>query len=222
MQHYIEFNGFRLLQDDRFLKLTQDTALLSDFVNLKKNDVVLDIGAGVGSLGLLLSIKNQGIQVDGIEIEAEAAEIARQNYTACGFSGQIITGDLKTFAAADRYTVCVTNPPYFSPGRGKTAQVETVATARAEAHADIGDVCAMAKRVLKWGGRLYICYKPERLDKAMQALYANQFAVKQLQFVHQTTEKSANLVLIEARFGGGEWCHIAPPIFIKNSKRDIL
>lgn len=222
MQHYIEFNGYHLLQDDRFLKLTQDTALLSDFINLKKNDVVLDVGAGVGSLGLLLCIKNMGQQVDGIEIVPEAAEIARKNYTANGFGGQIYTADLKTFSTPDRYTVCVSNPPYFAPARGKTAQVETVATARAEEQAHIADVCAMAKRVLKWGGRFYFCYKPERLDNAMKALHTNNFAVKRLQFVHQTAEKPANLVLIEARFGGGEWCHIAPPIFIKNDGREIL
>ena len=224
MQQIIDFNGYPIIQDDRFLKMTQDTALLSDFAKLKKKDRVLDIGAGVGSLGILLLVKNKDIITDGIEIEPEAAKIAQQNYHNCGFAGrgEIIIGDMKEMKAPDTYTVCISNPPYFDVKRGKTSQMASVATARAEHNATITHVCQLAKRVLKWGGRLYFCYKPERLDKAFSALYDNQFAIKRLCFVHQRAEKPANLVLVEARYGGGEWCQVEPPIVIENTRKEKL
>ena len=49
----------------------------------------------------------------------------------------------------------------------------------------------------------------------MKALFQNNFAVKRMQFVHQKRNKPANLVMIEARFGGGEWMDIEPPIIIE-------
>lgn len=218
----IIFDGLKLIQDDRFLKLTQDTALLSDFVKLKKNERVFDIGVGIGSLSILLLVKNKDIYTEGIEIIPEAAEIAMKNFENCGFAhrASVTVGDLKDIKGRgdDRVDVCVSNPPYFSLSRGKTADIDTVGNSRSEVSADIYDVVRAAKNLLKWGGRLYFCYKPERIEAAFDALLKNRFAVKRLRFVHQRANEGANLVMIEARLGGGQWCCVEPPLIVENEK----
>ena len=83
---------------------------------------------------------------------------------------------------------------------------------------DIYDVVRSAKNLLKWGGRLYFCYKPERIEAAFDALLKNRFAVKRLRFVHQRANEGANLVMIEARLGGGQWCCVEPPLIVENEK----
>lgn len=216
---HILFDGFKIIQDDRFLKLTQDTALLSDFVKVKKGERVFDIGVGIGSLSLLLLVKNNDIYTDGIEILPGAAEIAMENFKINGFEGRgnVTVGDMKDIrdTGSNKYEVCVCNPPYFDKARGKSACVDTVAASRSEENADIFDVVKAAKCVLKWGGRLFFCYKPERLESAMRALTLNNFAVKRMRFVHQKKDSPANLVMIEARFGGGEWVSVESPLIVE-------
>ena len=46
-------NGLKLLQDDRFFKLGQDSVLLSAFARPRRNARLLDLGCGTGALALL-------------------------------------------------------------------------------------------------------------------------------------------------------------------------
>lgn len=219
---HILFDDFKMIQDDRFLKLTQDTAFLSDFVKVKKGEHIFDIGVGVGSLSLLLLVKNKGIYTNGIEILPEAAQIAAENFRINGFENvaRVTVGDLKDIrdTGRDKYEVCVSNPPYFDTARGKTAKIGSVAASRSEENADIEDVVKAARCLLKWGGRLYFCYKPERIERALRALAQNNFALKRMRLVHQTKSTGAILVLIEARFGGGEWCEVESPLIVDEIK----
>lgn len=218
-REHILFDGYKIIQDDRFLKLTQDTAFLSDFVKLKKGDNVFDIGVGIGSLSLLLLVKNKDIYTNGIEILEDAAKIAEENFKNAGFSerAKVYVGDLKSIKGSGnmKYDVCVSNPPYFDKARGRLSKLQTVAASRAEENADIYDVAGAAKRLLKWGGRFYFCYKPERIESAFKALFENNFAVKRVQYVHQSQNSPAILVMVEARFGGGEWCIAEPPLIVE-------
>jgi tRNA1(Val) A37 N6-methylase TrmN6 len=48
-------------------------------VKLRRGDKVVDLGTGSGVIPLLLAYKNKGVEVTGIEIQPEAAELARRN-----------------------------------------------------------------------------------------------------------------------------------------------
>lgn len=211
------FNDYEIIQDTRFLKLTQDTVLLSDFVTLKGSESVFEFGVGMGNLSVLLLVKNSGITTNGIEILADAAEIARSNYENCGFSNRadVVVGDLKDYKyGSKKYDVCVSNPPYFAVSGGSVSKTDTLGTSRSDGAADIYDICAAAKRVLKWRGRLCFCYKPERIGGAFDALSKHNFSVKRIRFVHQSANKPANLVMIDASYGGGKGCVCESPLIL--------
>ena len=70
-------NGLSLLQDDRFLKLGQDSVLLSAFAKIRRRAKVLDLGCGTGALALLCW--REDLTVTGLEIQQDALDLFRRS-----------------------------------------------------------------------------------------------------------------------------------------------
>lgn len=216
-QNYL-FPGHPILQDDRYFKLSQDSVVLSSFARVKKNERLLDLGCGIGVLTLLMLLRCPGSRATGLEITEGAAELARRNLTLNNMDdrGEIMTCDMRDFPK-DRYgayDVCISNPPYFDPGRGFSSQTDILATARNERSGDIRDVCRTAGNALKWGGRFYVCYPPVRLADLMEALRASKLEPKTMRLVYPDNRHAPCLVMIEARKGGGAGLNILPSLMI--------
>lgn len=209
-------DGVALEQDDRFFKLGQDTVLLSAFASLRVGERALDLGAGAGFLGLLTLRRNPG-SVDGWELEPEAAQLANENYARCGLStrGTVLAADLRQAAVRQPYDVCLSNPPYYAPHRGKTPQGTALANARCQQTAPIGAVCRAANRALRSGGRWYVCWKPEQAAELFAACQENGLTPKRLRLVHQRVDRPAILLLLEARKDGGAGLGIEPPLVLE-------
>lgn len=215
----IEVGGYTLWQDDRFFKLGQDTVLLSAFASLRPGERALDLGAGAGFAGLLTLLRNPGT-VDGWELDPDCAALANENYTACGLRdrGTVTCADLREARVQRTYDVCLSNPPYFEPNRGKIAGGEALANARCQQTASIEDVCAAARRAVRSGGRFYICWKPEQAASLFAACAANGLTPKRMQLVHQRADKPANLLLLEARRDGGAGLTVEPPLILEDAQ----
>ena len=68
--------------------LSTDSAVLADFVRLPRNAKVLDLGAGCGTLGVMLCAKDANCHVTGVELDPAAhaaalANIARNRLIWC-------------------------------------------------------------------------------------------------------------------------------------------
>ena len=110
------WNGYQLIQDDRFFKLGQDSILLSDFAKPSPRARVCDLGCGNGALGVLLCARMEQIRVTGLELQPEVAALARENVTVNDLSDrmEIVCGDVRTCktlfpVGAFDYLIC--NPP---------------------------------------------------------------------------------------------------------------
>ena len=68
--------GFTLDLCPGAFPLSTDSMVLSHFAKLPKNASVLDLGAGCGTLGLLLCSRDSGCRVTGIELDPAAHEAA--------------------------------------------------------------------------------------------------------------------------------------------------
>ena len=211
--------GAEMTQEEGLFPLTQDSVLLAGFVSPKKGERALDLGCGQGVLGLILLSRFGDLTVDGIELTPNAAAAARGNYARCGFSsrGEILCGDLRALptALAGKYDFCLSNPPYFDPGRGAVARGEALACARS-AGCTPDELCAAACRALRWGGRFFLCYRAERLAGLIAALSRHRLAPKRLRLVHHQPGRDAVLILLEARKGGGEGISIPPPLYMRD------
>ncbi len=213
------FPGYPILQDDRFFKLSQDSVLLSAFAKIKKGERFIDLGAGIGVLTALTLLRCPGSTACALEITGGAALLAQENMSMLKLDSrcEVKQGDFRLAESADAgaFDCAVSNPPYFSPKRGFSSQSDELASARNESTGDVFDVCACASRALKWGGRLYICYKPDRMGELFSALSQSRLEPKRLRLVHQNQDKPAVLALLEARKGGGKHMAVEPPLLLE-------
>lgn len=184
-----------------------DAILLSHFSLPARDERVCELGTGCGAIALRLCATGLPTTVHGVDIAAEAIELATMS--AAAFDG----APTPTFAVADwnepssiapagsfRRVVC--NPPYFPPDSGGVSENEAARRARHEQPNTLAAVCRAAAWLLQFGGRFCLCHRPERLAAVLTALTANGLEPKRLQAVQQTAHTPPWLFLIEARKGG--------------------
>ena len=71
--------GFTLQIPPEGFPLSTDSLVLAHFVRLPKNAKILDLGAGCGTLGLMLCARDPGCHVTGVEIDPAAHAAALEN-----------------------------------------------------------------------------------------------------------------------------------------------
>ena len=116
---------------------------------------IVDVGAGVGAVGLALARRFPEVQVDLVEIDAETAALARENAALNGLVARVVVVDVTTPAArraaglldgvAD---LVATNPPFLQAAAARVSPDP----ARARAHALEG-----ADGLGAWLGRVSPC-----------------------------------------------------------------
>ena len=91
-------NGPKFIRGGGF-PLGTDAVLLAAFAGGVRAHRACDLGCGTGVIALLLAWNSPSLIVDGIEIQAGAAETARKNAEINGLSDRmnIITGDLREY-----------------------------------------------------------------------------------------------------------------------------
>ena len=192
-----------------------DAFLLADFASPKHKDAVLDLCAGNGIVGLLMLRDSKPKSVTAVEIQKKAYELmtlSKEHSQADGFVP--INADLKDFRAERQFDVITCNPPYKVSGTGAKSIDPAEALARHEIGCTVYDVCAAAKRNLRFGGRLAICNRPQRLADCVFAMRENGIEPKRLRAVHKDKNSPAWLILLEGRMGGSGFMKIEPPLFV--------
>lgn len=207
-----------LVSDSQFFPLTQDSVLLADFAAPRLHGRGLDLGAGQGFLSVLTMLRAPDIELEGLELLSEAASIADSNLRKAGLPVPVIVGDLRQPAQFmnGRYDFCICNPPYFETARGAVSPKGSLGVARSDQGASIQDVCYAAHRLLKPGGRLFLCFPVSRMAALFSALEPMRLVPKRMRLVQETVHSDASLILLEARNQGGEGLAVLPPLVLKD------
>ena len=193
-------NGYTLETAPGTFPFGTDSMVLTHFVRLPRQAKVLDLGAGCGTLGLLLCATDPGCTVTGLEIDPVAHQAALENIQRNGAQDRLksICTDLRSFAPGGGFDVCVSNPPYFSGGPAS----RSTPLARRDDCCHPEELFAAASKALKFGGDFYLVQKPEKLAQLIACGAAEKLEAKRLRLVRHREGGPITTVLLQFRKGG--------------------
>ncbi len=199
-----------------------DAVLLADFAGKHKAKLACDLGTGCGIIPLLLLKNGITAEAHGVELQTPAAELALKNceLNELGRSFLVHNIDMKEVKGNlphAEFDLVTCNPPYKVDGGGSQNLTEAQRIARHEVKCTFSDVVAAAKYLLKFGGRLCVCHRPERLADIICEMRAAGIEPKVLREVIQRDGKEAWLVLVEGKLGGNRGMTVLPPLYVEKN-----
>ncbi|MCC3350552.1 tRNA1(Val) (adenine(37)-N6)-methyltransferase [Ruminococcus albus] len=195
-----------------------DAFLLADFSQARRKDLCADFCTGSGIIAMLLYKNFKPKLTYALEIQEKAHDQLKVSLERSKIDSIIpVLGDLKDWRAEKELDLITCNPPYKINNTGEKNDSEAVSIARHEMMCTVDDVCAAAKRSLKFGGRLCLCNRPERLCDIMTAMRANGIEPKRLRTVHKNPNCPPWLILVEGRKGGRNFLQIEKPLYVRSA-----
>ncbi|GAA0793119.1 tRNA1(Val) (adenine(37)-N6)-methyltransferase [Clostridium sp. AF19-22AC] len=216
----LQLDGYEIIQNPERFCFGIDAVLLSDFIRVKKDETVLDLGTGTGILPILMAAKTSGSHFTGLEIQAESADMARRSVIHNRLEDKIdiVTGDIKEAAeilGPAFFDVIVTNPPYMLDQHGLKNPQDAKAIARHEILCTLDDILRESGKMLRESkGRFYMIHKPFRLAEIMVKMNQYKIEPKRLQFIHPYVDKEPTMVMIEGIKGGKSRVTVEPPVIM--------
>ena len=196
-------NGSTLELPQGSFPLSTDSMVLAHFASLPRNAKVLDLGAGAGTLGLLLCDKDPNCQVTGLEITQEAHQAALSNIARNDLAARLtsICSDVRHVPsefAPGSFHCCISNPPYFSGGPAS----QSTPLARREDCCTPEDLMKSAAWALRYGGDFYLVHKPEKMAQLIACAAPYKLEAKRLSLIRHKEGGPITLILLQFRKGG--------------------
>ena len=217
------FNGkLQIIQKKKGYRFSLDAILLSQFIRIRKNDRVIDLGTGCGILPLLLSYTTKTLSFVGIEIQKTLAECARKNVVLNHLDDRIsiLKQDFRklrrTFPPGS-FDVVLSNPPYRKKRSGRINPSMEKAIARHEIKGTLEDLISAASYLLPNKGKCYLIFPALRTVDLFVALRDEKLEPKRLQFVYPRFGGEAIFILIESVKAGGAEVKIMDPLIVHES-----
>ncbi len=205
--------GLKIIQDTEYYRFTSDSVLLSRFLRAKKGETVADFCSGSGIVGLHFFAENTGIRhVTLFEMQQPLADMSARTVTLNGLDGAFTVENVRLQDIPARYneafSLILCNPPYESGGFENADKRK--ALCRKELSLSLSELCAVAKKCLKFGGRFALCHRADRLSEVLCALTAHGLEPKKLQLVSGKSGEKPYLALIAAVKGGKKGIEVLP------------
>lgn len=213
--------GFKVCvsQEHRF---GTDAFLLADFAKPRHKDKVCDYCTGCGIIAMIMQRNFQPAKIYALEIQQKAYEQVKLSAKESGtLNVEAVLGDLREWRSPESLDLITCNPPYKISGTGAKNDSDAVSIARHEMMCTIQDVCAAAAKNLRFGGRLCVCNRPERLSDVIMAMRENGIEPKRLRTVHKNPETAPWLILVEGRRGGNNFIQIEKPLYVRSADGGI-
>jgi len=191
--------GFTLEIPDGCFPLSTDSMLLAAFAS-GSGRRILDLGAGCGTLGILLCSASPGCTVDGIELDLCAHTAAVENIRRNRLEHRMTSRnqDLRQLQQlpSGNWDCVVSNPPYYSGG-----PASSLTGARRDDTCPLSELVCAAGKALKFGGDFFVVHKPQRMAEIIALGAAQKLEAKELVLVRHHEGSPVSLVLLKLRKG---------------------
>ncbi len=202
----------RLLQPSRGYRVAVDAVLLAAAVDAAPGEHVLDLGTGIGAVGLCIAARVPGCNIVGVELQSELAALAVRNAVLndAGNRMRTIVHDLAHPLPQDiaNFDHVATNPPYLAAAVADPSPNRSKALATVESSANLVRWLAVATGALRPTGTLTAIHRSDRLEEILDCLARlgwGNVIVKRL--------PPAGRILVRAR-SGARAQHESQPLFL--------
>ncbi|HEY2030743.1 MAG TPA: methyltransferase, partial [Myxococcales bacterium] len=132
---------------------------------------LLDLGSGIGGVGLAVLSRFPQATLTAVEVQAVSFALLTENVRANQLEMRVTVqeGDLRSFTPAVSFDLITASPPYFAVKDGLVSADPQRAAARFELHGGVDDYCAAAARALAPAGRFIFCFPTPQSARAVAA-----------------------------------------------------
>ena len=207
----------RLWQPKVGYRAATDPVLLAASVGARPGQSVLDLGCGAGTASLCLGARVAGLSLSGLELQADYADLARQNAHRNGQLLDVVEGDIEQIPNGLKrpFDHVIANPPYYasagtpSPdaGRDTALRVSTPIAAWVEC----------AARRLSPGGWLTLIIAAECLPEALASCDARLGSLAVLPLGARAGQPALR-VIMQAKKGGRRAFRLLAPFVLHGGK----
>lgn len=198
-----------------------DAVVLSHFAKPKRKENYVDLGTGCGIIPLLILRDNPEVTAVGVDISDEATFLAQKTADELNLSNFTVINsnllDLKGKVEFGAKTLITCNPPYKAPNAGLKNPDMVEMVARHEIACTLEDIVSVSAKLLRSGGRLCMCQRPERLAEMMCLFSKHKIEPKRLRLVAQRKGEAPWLVLLEGRRSGKIGLVIEPTLYVEEN-----
>lgn len=168
----------RLRQSARGHRVGTDAILLAAATPARTEGLVLDVGAGVGAVGLSAALIAPAAKIGLVEIDPGSCVLARENIVENGLEARVGVYEADLLAASsrlqaglgnERAEVVLTNPPYLLPSRARVSPDP----ARARAHVSAAGLEPWTRAclaLLRPGGTFVMIHRADALADCLESI----------------------------------------------------
>ena len=212
----------RLRQAPTGHRVGTDAALLAAAAPAGFDGLCVDLGAGVGAVGLAVAALHVASRVQLVEINPDTAAMAAANVGANDLTARVgvIVADVLADRRARRQAglvpasadLVLTNPPYLDAGAARVSPDAARAQAHVMPDGGLGVWMASACDLVRPGGLVVAIHRAEALPAILSAL--DGFGAITVRPVQPRDTKAAVRVLVHAKRGSRAPFRLLPPLVL--------
>lgn len=217
-------NGrLRLTQPAKGHRAGTDAVLLAA-ATPPTDGLIIDVGAGVGTVGLMLALRHAAARAILLERDPVYAALARRNAEANGFAARVTVAETDVLAALPRRSagvrnesadVVVTNPPFYEAGSSRRSRDPL----RGAAHVIEGSLSGWLRAcvtLLRPGGILALIHRPEALGAILEAIGRGAGGIS-VRAIHPKADAKAIRIVVRATKGSRAPLELLPPLVLHDA-----
>ncbi len=157
-----QFQQFSIHQSEEVFRVGTDAVLLGALANVDDISNALEIGCGTGIISLMIAQRNLSVKIKALDIDENAVQIAKQNFTKSPFSERLSVSheDFKIWNTDERFDFVFSNPPYFEEN---SSQKDVLA--RQKIALDFDHILNKSSEILSGEGRLSVIIPSESSEE---------------------------------------------------------
>ena len=200
-----------------------DAVCLAAFVNgyltkNKKEILLADVGSGVGTISLILALKNKNLKISSIENNEEYIKIAEENILENKFMNniKIVNNDILNINnnLINRFNIVVSNPPFHNKLSNKSNNKFKDVAKRIT---DLEKWMEGCVKLLKGKGTLFIIIPTDILDIVLVKL-SNKVGSFKIFPIWTDSKKSSKRIILFAKKGGASPTELMQGLKLYNSR----